>query len=211
MKIEWGFLEKNAFDHIYNWLRLMSSLFWCSGVHLSATKWHFPPQTGKTVVRQVQLSLSLMIVCTMHPCSNFYTPIILSSNGADLQHTGSKQSSGEIFASWKVWNASPLLENGPNLNSRLFEWRLARGVSDAFLFIAKSRRRVLVSPTLQSRGGGLRPHGVQLSYAKTLTPERRSLRNNTRFFPFAERFVFPLSRQTRPEAFLAREREKGRN
>ena len=61
-------------------------------VHLSATKRHFPPQTGKTVVRQVQLSLSLMIVCTMHPCSNFYTPIILSSNGADLQHTGSSSS-----------------------------------------------------------------------------------------------------------------------
>ena len=35
-----------------------------------------------------------------------------------------------------------------------------------FCLLLQSRRRVLVSPTLQSGGGGLRPHGVQLSYAK---------------------------------------------
>ena len=120
-------------------------------VHLSATKRHFPPQTGKTVVRQVQLSLRLMI-CT--PAPIFTTPIILSSNGADLQHTGSSSSSshlGKFSSSWKVWNASPLLENGPNLNSRLFEWRLARGASDAFLFIAQEGFSFSHS-TVQGRG-----------------------------------------------------------
>ena len=173
----------------------------------------FSPQTGKTVVRQVQLSLRLMIVCTMHPAPILTAPIILSSNGADLQHTGSKQSSGEIFfrASWKVWNASSLLENGPNLNSRLFEWRLARGVSDAFLFIAQSRRRVLVSPTLQSGGGGLRPHGVQLSYAKAgnIDTGAEESEKQHKVLSFRWKICVPTFQTDTPRGFSSeRERER---
>ena len=127
-----------------------------------------------------------------------------------------QQSSGEIFfrASWKVWNASPLLENGPNLNSRLFEWRLARGASDAFLFIAQSRRRVLVSPTLQSGGGGLRPHGVQLSYAKAgnIDTGAEESEKQHKVLSFRWKICVPTFQTDTPRGFSSeREREKGRN
>ena len=119
----------------------------CSTAWLLPTYWHQLLKALLALERRKVRSEE----CTSFyaPSHAVFTPLSDSPQMAPISYRQQRQqqSSGEIFyVSWKVWNTSPLLDNGPNLRSAFWMEARAGGALGCIFVYCKSPR--IVSPAL---------------------------------------------------------------